>query len=116
MADAGFPCYKTTATGTDEYNSVAGCTFATDGANLTCTMVVTLATPMPDTGYTVGYSEFTNPAVGSAIYDNISIVVNSTTQFTATEMTAGSSAIFTGFCGNVACAYGKSYWFHAHHD
>lgn len=108
--------YTPPPTESDQYNTVAGCTFATDGANLTCTMVVTLGVAMADTDYDVGYSEFTNPAVGSAIYDNISIVINSTTQFTATEMTSGSSSIFTGFCGNNPCAYGKSFLFHAHHN
>lgn len=100
-----------TSTLQDEYNSFSGCSFATDGANLTCTNTVTLVTAMPDTSYIVMCTEYQSPSVTTPVLGTITYTITSTTQYTITETTQGSSAEWS-----VSNSYGKSYVCHAHHN
>lgn len=103
--------YSSNSPGINEVNSFTGCSFANDGANLTCANVVTLGTAMPDTSYTVQCTEYTAPGVGSVILGNISYAVISTSSYSVTEMTQGSSSIWPSYPN-----YGKSYVCTAHHS
>ena len=90
--------------GIPQTNNVTGCSFPNDGANLSCTNTVTLATAMPDTGYYVNCTEYTN-GPSTVILGNISTPnIISTTQYSFTEMTQGSSSIWPTYSN-----YGKSY-------
>lgn len=100
-----------TSTLQDEYNSFSGCSFANDGANLTCTNTVTLATAMTDTNYVVMCTEYQSPSITTPVLGTITYSISSTTQYTVTETTQGSSAEWP-----TSNSYGKSYVCHAHHN
>jgi hypothetical protein len=95
--------------GTTVISTFTGCSFGTDGANLTCTNTVMIAA-MPDTSYTVECTEYTTGPT-SVILGNITYAVISTTIYTVTEMTQGSSTDWTAYHN-----YGKSYVCTAHHN
>jgi len=96
--------------GTNQFNTFAGCAFADDGANDTCTNTVTLGAAMPDTSYIVSCVEYTN-GLSTAVLGTISYTITSTTQYTLKEITQGSSAEWTANHN-----YGKSYVCTAHHN
>ena len=103
--------YVDSGTEQDEWVTFTGCSFANDGANLTCTVAVTLPTAMVDTNYSVNCTEYANPSVGSPIYQNYDVESPTTTGFTWFEITSGSSAAWGTYPN-----YGKSFTCHAHHN
>lgn len=94
-----------------EINSVTGCSFPNDGANLQCTNSVVLATAMADTSYTVSCVEYTNASVSQVVLGNISpVVIADTTHYSFIETTQGSSSVWPSFNN-----YGKTYVCTAYH-
>ena len=96
----------------DEWNTFAGCAYANDGANLTCSSNVTVGTAFADTNYQV----LCNWAWGSAPVNwmafNYNISGQTTTGYTVNQITSGSSTIWSSGNAN----YGINWTCHAHHS
>jgi hypothetical protein len=104
------PCAVIPATQSDQYNTVTGCSYPNDGANLSCTMNVTLGTAMADTSYIVSCVENT-AGLSTVVSANITpVTITDTTHYSFSEITQGSSTEWTAHPN-----YGKSFICHAHH-
>ena len=94
--------------GIDEWVSFSGCSFANDGANLTCAVTVTLPTAMPDTSYFLNCSQTYNNSYWTVI--NQQPPTLGTTSFTYNEIASGSSSIYPS-----SSSYGLTVTCHVHH-
>jgi hypothetical protein len=94
----------------DEYATFSGCSYANDGANITCSTPVTLAPAMPDTSYMVSCSWYS--PVNPYMIFNYNITGQTTTGYTYTQLTSGSSSNYTTYGTN----YGLTVVCHAHHN
>ena len=96
----------------DQYNTVTGCSYPNDGANLSCTMNVTMGTAMADTSYIVSCTVNTSTSLSTVVLDNISpVTISSVTAYSFSEITQGSSTEWTANPN-----YGKTFICHAHHN
>ncbi|MHB1952459.1 MAG: hypothetical protein ACYCOU_01825 [Sulfobacillus sp.] len=103
--------YVDSGTLKDEYNTVPGCAFANDGANLTCSIAVTLPTPMPDTSYSVACAQSFSFVNTNWTTINTNVSGQTTTGYTLNEITSGSSTIWP-----TNATYGFTAQCHAHHN
>lgn len=110
VGDAGFPCYKNTPTTIDEYLSLAGCVFPHDLANVSCSQIIPLSEPMPDTAYFVSCTISQPAQVWTTV--NHQVFGLTTTSFGYYELASGSSQNYAAY-GNT---YGIMLACHAHHN
>ena len=116
-ADSSVAVCGTSATLSDQYASVAGCSFANDGSGLNCTPTsITWGSAFSDTSYVVSCSvSYTNAVVtaGSGLPNIIVSTSNTDTTHTAITEGVGTGGSTTWA---ISPSYGATVICHGHHS